>query len=190
MSERSHAKDILPREISLSDGFGEVAVNAKGIRIELHEDGSVDAYSAGAVRVHQAAKDGAVTAATFQIGSIGVTGEHKGEIFGGVYPADSKPIWFLVAPRLMDHFDAAIWANEQGGALPTSKHGYYLMTLKGNRGAFAELFNRGGSFPAGYVWLAEPSIHNSDLAWCQRLREGDRYTVDRNHELPVLCVFR
>ena len=56
----------------------------------------------------------------------------------------------------MDHYEAAAWAEGQGGSLPTRKQGDYLTTLKGKGGAFTEIFNRGGSFPAGYVWLAEP----------------------------------
>jgi hypothetical protein len=184
MSEGSSAK-----EISLGDSFGEVAVKANGIRIELHADGSVDAYTAGAVKVHPAANDIASKAA-LEIGAIESTGEHKGEIYGGIYPADNHPIWFLAAPKAMDHYNAAAWATEQGGALPTRKQGDYLTTLKGKGGAFTEIFNRGGSFPAGFVWLAEPFTLIRDLAWCQRLRDGDQYVGNRSSELPVLCVRR
>jgi hypothetical protein len=200
MSEGSSAK-----EISLGDGFGEVAVKANGIRIELHADGSVDAYTAGAVKVHGAANDGLFVhpiassdasqllraKATLEIGAIESTGEHKGEIYGGILPSDNKPIWFLPAPKSMDHFNAASWATEQGGALPTRKQGDYLTTLNGKGGAFTELFNRGGSFPAGYVWLAEPSANGSGCAWCQRFSDGDQDDYyDRSHDLPVLCVRR
>jgi hypothetical protein len=90
----------------------------------------------------------------------------------------------------MDHFNAASWATEQGGALPTRKQGDYLTTLKDKGGAFTELFNRGGSFPAGYVWLAEPGTGNRDDAWCQRLGFGDQGVFHRNLELPVLSVRR
>jgi hypothetical protein len=90
----------------------------------------------------------------------------------------------------MDHFNAASWATKQGGALPTSKQGDYLTTLKGIGGAFTEIFNRGKSFPAGYVWLAEPCTIFSENAWCQRLSDGDQPNHHRNHELPVLCVRR
>ena len=80
------------KEISLGDSFGEVAVKANGIRIELHADGSVDAYTAGAVKVHHAANDALfippvassdvsrlLAKATHKIGAIESTGEHKGE---------------------------------------------------------------------------------------------------------------
>ena len=144
MAEGSSAK-----EISLGDGFGEVAVKANGIRIELHADGSVDAYTAGAVMVHPAANDGLFVPpiassdssqllrakAALEIGAIESTGDHKGEIYGGTLPSDNKPIWFSAAPKLMDHYKAAIWAEEQDGSLPTRKQGDYLTTLNGKGGA-------------------------------------------------------
>ena len=39
------------KEIVLGDELGDIAVNAYGVRIELHADGSVDAYTAGVVHV-------------------------------------------------------------------------------------------------------------------------------------------
>lgn|SRR5262249_4703674 len=128
-----------------------------------------------------------------QVGAIERSGDHKGEIYGGIYPADNKPIWFLAAPKMMDHYNAASWAEENGGTLPTRKQGDYLTTLKGRGGAFTELFNRGGLFPAGWVWLAEPYnslTHGSYSAWCQWLSDGDQDTSGRTNELPVLCVRR
>jgi hypothetical protein len=119
---------------------------------------------------------------------------HKGEIYGGIwtkeYGGDNKPIWFSTAPKLMNHYNAAAWATKQGGALPTRAQGDYLTTLKGKGGAFTELFNRGNSFPAGYVWLAEPSTYLRNYAWCQRLNDGAQDCYDRCVGLPVLCVRR
>jgi hypothetical protein len=128
--------------------------------------------------------------ATPEIGDIERDGDHKGEIYGGIYPADNRPIWFSVAPRLMDHYTAAAWAEGQGGSLPTRKQGHYLTTLKGKGGAFTDIFNRGGSFPVGYVWLAEPITDSSYGAWCQRLSGGDQSYNHRLIELPVLSVRR
>ena len=132
--------------------------------------------------------------ATPEIGAVALAGDHKGEIYGGVwskkYGGDNKPIWFSVAPRLMDHYAAAAWAEGKGGSLPTRKQGDYLTTLKSKGGAFNELFNRGGSFPAGYVWLAERDTLDSNHAWCQRLSDGDQFDNHRNDELPVLGVRR
>ena len=189
------------REIVLGDELGDIAVRANGVRVEIHTDGSVaaytksdvDAYTNGAVHLHPAVNDDVkpVAHATPEIGAIESAGEHKGEIYGGIYPADKKPIWFSMSPRLMNHYAAASWAAGQGGALPTRKQGDYLDTIK-DKGAFTELFNRGSSFPAGYLWLAEPNTDNTHYAWCQRLSDGAQYKYNfyRNSELPVLCVVR
>lgn len=132
--------------------------------------------------------------AAAKIGARERKGKHKaviGEIYGGIYPADNKPIWFLPAPKLMDHYKAAAWAKEQGGSLPTRKQGDYLTTLQDKGGALTELFNRGTTFPAGYVWLAELGTDSTNGAWCQRLSDGGQLSsLYRNDELPVLCVRR
>jgi hypothetical protein len=86
-----------------------------------------------------AANDGAGRP-TPEIGAIESAGDHKGEIYGGIYPADNKPIWFSVTPKLMAHYNATAWAEEQGGSLPTRKQGDYLTTLKGKGGAFTGNF--------------------------------------------------
>jgi hypothetical protein len=79
----------------------------------------------------------------------------------------------------------------QRGSLPTKKQGDYLTTLKGKGGAFTEIFNRGKSFPAGYVWLAEPHAFSRNFAWCQRLSDGHQSDYGyRFNEVPVLCVRR
>ena len=136
----------------------------------------------------------AVEGAKHEIGAIESAGEHQGEIYGGIwtkeYGGDNKPIWFSAAPKLMDHFAAAAWAKEQGGSLPTRKQGGCLTTLKDKGGAFTELFNRGTSYPAGYVWLAEPGANGIYDAWCQRLSDGAQNDYDRLFELPVLRVRR
>src|ERR1022692_4697957 len=132
-----------------------VAFNASGITVNVQR-ATITVDKNGTVAMQTASNDSSGPKATHEIGDIESTGEHKGETYGGILPSDNKPIWFLVAPKSMDHFNAASWETEQGGALPTRKQGDYLTTLKGKGGAFTELFNRGGSFPAGYVWLAEP----------------------------------
>jgi hypothetical protein len=172
-------------QVVLSDDADVVVVRG-GTRVEFNGGGGIDVYGDVHVMMHPPAND---TAAP-EIGAVALAGDHKGEIYGGIYPADKKPIWFSAAPKSMDHFNAASWATEQGGALPTRKQGDYLTTLKDKGGAFTELFNRGGSFPAGYVWLAEPGTGNRDDAWCQRLGFGDQGVFHRNLELPVLSVRR
>jgi hypothetical protein len=176
--------------ISISADFNTVVLN--GATIQRAADGHLVISSSGTVITKPGpASDSASRAKSApEIGDAEGNGDHKGEIYGGIYPADNKPIWFLTAPKSMDHFNAASWANEQGGALPTRKQGDYLTTLKGKGDAFIELFNRGGSFPAGYVWLAEPGTNNRLNAWCQRLSDGVQLNASRNDELPVLACFR
>jgi len=128
-----------------------------------------------------------------QIGDIEREGDHKGEIYGGIwskdYGGDNRPIWFLVAPKVMDHYKAAAWAEGQGVSLPTRKQGEYLTTLKGKGGAFTEIVNRGNSYPAGFVWLAEPTDDGGG-AWCQRFSNGNQYDSSRSYPLPILFVRR
>src|SRR5260221_13055653 len=60
-------KEISLKEISLGDDFGDVAVKVNGVRVEVHTDGSilaytnrsVDAYTNGPVQVHAAPNDDA-----------------------------------------------------------------------------------------------------------------------------------
>ena len=167
------------KEIILGDNFGEVIVRANGATVQIHADSSVETYP-----------NDTAAKATHEIGDIERDGDHKGEIYGGILPSDNKSIWFSTAPKLMDQYAAAAWAKEQGGSLPTRKQGDYLTTLKGKGGAFTEIFNRGSSFPAGYVWLAEPGTYSRNFAWCQRLSVGDQYDFYRTLELPVLSVRR
>ena len=174
--------------ISISADFNTVVLN--GATIERAADGHLVISSSGTVITKPGPANDTASKATHEIGAIESTGEHKGEIYGGIYSADNKPIWFSAAPKLMDHYAAAAWAEGQGSSLPTRKQGDYLKTLKGKGGAFTEIFNRGGSFPAGYVWLAEPNTSTRLHAWCQNLSDGDQVTINRYTDLPVLCVRR
>ena len=184
------------REISLGDDFGDVVVKANGAQVKIGADGSISlpAPANDSLSVPPIASSDVSrllrAKATHEIGAVALAGDHKGEIYGGILPSDNKPIWFSAAPKAMDHFKAAAWATEQGGTLPTRKQGDYLTTLKGKGGALTEIFNRGNSFPAGYVWLAEPYADFRGFAWCQRLSDGAQDNVSRGYELPVLCCVR
>src|ERR1019366_4257894 len=172
--------------ISISADFNTVVL--KGITIERAADGHLVFSAPGGTVLYKqpAPANDTVAKSAHEIGDIERDGEHKGEIYGGILPSDQKPIWFSTAPKLMDHYKAAAWAEGQGGSLPTRKQGDFLTTLKGKGGAFTEIFNRGGSFPAGYVWLAEPYANYRVTAWCQRLSDGVQDNCTRNNELPVL----
>jgi hypothetical protein len=186
--ETKAASGAATQGISISADFNTVVLN--GATIERAADGHLVISAPGTVITKPGPANDTAAKAAHEIGAIETAGEHKGEIYGGTLPSDNKPIWFSVAPRLMDHYAAAAWAQGQGGSLPTRKQGDYLTTLKGKGGAFTEIFNRGGSFPAGYVWLAEPYTGLSYYAWCQRLSDGVQDVYYRDNELPVLSVRR
>ena len=56
-----------------------------------------------------------------EIGAIETMGEHKGEIYGGIFP-DGKPGWILEEPKPMTHYDPV---ELKGRALPTTEEGIY-----------------------------------------------------------------
>ena len=122
-----------------------------------------------------------------KIGTIESTGEHKGEIYGGIYPGDNKPIWFSEEPKPMSHYDAVALKDR---ALPTSEQGKYIETIKG-KGALKDIFARhsDSSSLGGYFWLAE---HGNLTARHQQFNDGsqDYYGTDRLYPLPVLSVRR
>ena len=76
------------REIYLGENLGPVVIEVNGVSIDVGADGTV--------KVHPAANDTA---------AIESTGEHKGEIYGGIFP-DGKPGWILEEPKPMTHYDA------------------------------------------------------------------------------------
>ena len=121
------------------------------------------------------------------IGDIEGTGEHKGEIYGGIFP-DGKPGWISEEPKPMTLYDAV---KLKGRALPTNEEGKYIDTIKG-KGALKDIFARhsDGSSSAGYFWLAE---HRDNYARSQQFSDGHQYFngyYHRNNELPVLSVRR
>jgi hypothetical protein len=173
----------------------EVAEDAKTFLRE-HSGIDFDAFHAGATVESLL---GEAQESTSQIGDIEPEVPHKGEVYGGIFPGDNKPIWFSAAHKLMNHYNAAAWATEQGGALPTREQGDYLMTLKGKGGAFTELFNRRNSSPGGFdgfIWLAESCISRGSgfgkmtIAMCQEISDGGQGYIGEGHELPVLSIFR
>jgi hypothetical protein len=121
-----------------------------------------------------------------EIGAVEREGEHKGEIYGGLFP-DGKPGWISEEPETMTHYDAV---KLKGRALPTSDEGKYIDTIK-DKGALKDIFARhsGSSSSAGYFWLAEHN--NLGSARCQQFSGGSQSNYGfRYLHLPVLSVFR
>jgi hypothetical protein len=76
-----------PTEIDLEGDFGDVVVKAKGVRVEVHADRSVDTYTDSPVRQHPAMNDDGLkaVAAEPQNGDVETDGDHEGEIYGGIW---------------------------------------------------------------------------------------------------------
>src|ERR1039458_3938381 len=173
------------REISLGEDFGDVAVKVNGVRVEVRTDGSILAYTNGPVQVHPAANDASEAKTTHEIGGIERNGDHKGEIYGGIFP-DGKAGWISEEPNPMSHYDAE---KLKGRALPTSEEGKYIDTIKG-KGDLKDIFARhsDGSSTAGYFWLAE---HRSHKGRPTARSDGSPGDYDyRDLHLPVLSVRR
>src|SRR5438477_9424405 len=89
------------REVSLGEGFGDVAVSVNGIRVELHGDGAIvahasgdiDVYTDAAVRVHPARhepiKAASVTPAALKPGDP----MEDGTIYAGISPDTNRPMY-------------------------------------------------------------------------------------------------
>jgi hypothetical protein len=113
-------------------------------------------------------------------------GDHKGEIYGGIFP-DGKPGWISEEPKPLTHYDAV---ELKGRALPTREEGKYIDTIK-DKGALKDIFARhsDGSSSAVYFWLAEHGYYH---AWFQQFSDGSQiydYT-SRDYHLPVLSIVR
>jgi hypothetical protein len=168
-----------------------VTGNNKSREIDLGDDGRRRSGRAGGekggVTLHGlpvAANDSA-SKATPEIGDIESAGEHKGEIYGGIFP-DGKPGWILEEPKPMTHYDAV---KLKGRALPTREQGKYIDTIK-DKGGLKDIFARhsDSSSSAGFFWLAE---HDYVFARSQQFSGGTPYDYYvRNYELPVLAVRR
>lgn len=92
------------------------------------------------------------------------------------------------ASKPMNWEDAKAYTDSlgEGWGLPTDEDGKIIYELRNQ----IPFLNLSGSFPAGYVWLAEPDTNFSYLAWCQRISDGVQYDYYRDYELPVLSVRR
>src|SRR6266700_5583835 len=104
-----------------------------------------------------------MTKTEWEIGTVMPEGDTRaGCTYAGA--DENGPLWVSpFAPKRLNHDAAADWAKARGGGLPTMKEGKYLDSVKGGLG---KLFNLSGSFPDGYVWLAEPLAIARNYFWC------------------------
>ena len=197
------------KEIDLGNGFGDVAVKANGIRVEMHADGSVvaytksdvDAYTNGAVHVHPAANDSTlpdkekivgegrvveVIGAEPQIGDKMPAGHPQaGWIYAGISKSSHQP--FYVAPKDSGVFrwkEAMAFAAKDGSRVPSKEELDQIYEAR-NEGALKGTFNVTGSYPAGWYWSSS-QFSDSD-AWAQRFSDGDQ-GISKGDVSSLRCV--
>ena len=180
------------REVSLGDGFGEVAVKANRARVEIHADGSIDAYTDAMIRQHRA-NDGhpetPVTSLKVKPGDL----MDDGTIFVGVSHTGKK--MFTTAA---DEPLTMKWERAMDYAAGLDAHGGYkdwrvprkaeLNVLYENRdkGALKGTFNVTGSIPAGWYWSSAEDGNN--YAWTRRFSDGHEGWGFKDFVSSLRCV--
>ena len=181
------------KEISLGSDFGDVAVTVNGVRVEVHTDGSiaaytnksVDAYTNGLVQVHPANDDAKAKAAP-QVGDK----MPDGSVYAGISPDTGKAMYATPADAPLTYtFNAAQkYAakldvhGRQDWRVPTKGE---LNVLFQNRAAIGG-FDISGSFPAG--WYGSSSQGLNYGAWDQRFSDGHQYGLNKHFDSSLRCV--
>jgi len=182
------------KEISLGSDFGDVAVTVNGVRVEVHTDGSilaytnrsVDAYTNGPVQVHPAANDDAKAKAAPQVGDK----IPDGTIYAGISPDTGKAMYATSkdAPLTMK------WKAAMEYAAKLDAHGHddwrvptknELNVLFNNRAAIGG-FDISGSVPAGWYWSSTQT--NDLIAWGQRFSDGSQASNFQTSASSLRCV--
>ena len=146
------------KEISLGEGFGDVAVKVNGVRVQVDTNGSIQAYTNGTVRVSPIANDDgkAVTSPVPKVGDKML----DGTVFAGISPETSKPMYATPADApLTRMFNKARTFNKaQKYAAKLNAHGHKdwrvptkaeLNVLFNNRAAIGGFNSTGSPPPAG-----------------------------------------
>jgi hypothetical protein len=114
-----------------------------------------------------------------QIGEIENTGEHKGEIYGGIFP-DGRPGWIFEEPELMPYSRAR---DLKGGTLPNWEEGRYIHSIK-DKGDLKDLFARHSDYASsgsGFFCLLDEAHHGR----YQQFSDGKVYVYINQHDSPV-----
>jgi hypothetical protein len=183
------------KEISLGNDFGDVAVTVNGVRVEVHTDGSilaytnrsVDAYTNGPVQVHPAANDDAKAKAAPEIGDE----MEDGTILAGFYEGKLLYTTPRDAPGTYTFNEAAKYAKN----LDANGHHDFHAPSKGelnvlyenrNKGKLKGTFNETGSNPAGWYWSSS-QYYNLD-AWYQCFSDGNQNNHYKLNVSSLRCV--
>jgi hypothetical protein len=156
---------------------GDVIVKANGARVEIHTDGSVDAYTEGRVQGYPAANDDSrpTPKADPQIGDVMPAGHKQaGWIYAGISKTTHEP--FYVEPKDSGVFqwkEAVAFAANEGSRLPSKEKLDQLYDAK-DKGALKGTFNVSGSDSAGWCWSSRDDDSYYGDAWAQRFSGGDQ----------------
>jgi hypothetical protein len=184
------------KEIVLGDEFGDIAVKANGVRVEIHTDGSiaaytnsdVDAYTSGAVRVHAAANDDTLAVSVNpQIGDKMPAGHPQaGWIYAGVSKTTHQSLY--VAPKDSGVFQwkaAMAFAAKEGARVPSRDELCQIRDAM-DKGALKGTFNVTGSNSNGWYWSCAP---NGNLfAWARRFSDGVQDYGSKYDDSSLRCV--
>ena len=116
-----------------------------------------------------------------QIGEIENTGEHKGEIYGGIFP-DGNPGWILEEPELIPRSRAK---DLRGGTLPTPEEGRYIHTIK-DKGDLKDIFARHSNASSGSRFFC--LLDEVHYARYQDFRDGSVYVCINQNDPPVAVL--
>jgi hypothetical protein len=184
------------KEILLGDELGDIAVRANGVRVEIHTDGSVvaytksdvDAYTNGAVHVHPAVNDDSKPA----VKTAPQVGDRMadGTVLAGISPDTGKAMYATPAdaPLTMK------WKQAMEYAAKLDAHGHNdwraptkgeLNVLFQNRAAIGG-FDISGSDPAGWYWSSSQVFNYG--AWAQRFSDGYQVSYYEDGDSSLRCV--
>lgn len=164
------------REISLGDGFGDVALTVNGRRVEVHADGSVDVFGTTAVSAHPSAGDETPPRPP------GV-GEKMadGTIYAGLSPDTGRRMyttpcdatWHTTGRVAMKWDEAMSFAAKFTGhghndwRVPTGPELNVLLYNRGD-GELKHTFNETAAYPHGEYWSSSLHEGNGNYVWNQK----------------------
>jgi hypothetical protein len=182
------------REIDLGKALGEVVVRANGVRVEIHTDGSIAAYTNGAVHVHPAANDdgkptAVVLTAVPQIGDVMPAGHpQEGWIYAGVSKTTHQSLY--VAPKDSGVFQwkaAMAFAAKEGARVPSKDELCQIrdaMDKDALKGTFKMTSSNLNS--DGWYWSSSNGLRYS--AWAQRFSDGYQGFILKYDYSSLRCV--
>jgi hypothetical protein len=176
------------KEISLGDGFGTVAVKVNGVRVEVHADGSMDAYTDGAFIVHPVVQKNAIPSLPPARPKVG-NAMPDGTVFAGISPVTHKPMYVTPedAPLTYSFNQARDYAQE----LKVDGHNDWRVPTKAElkvlfkNAALIGGFNETGNAPEG--WYCS-STRWGVVVWSQRFSDGTRDYFGRESRSSLRCV--